>query len=44
MPDEDGLEARGIKHASLDELEQAGFVLGTSGLERDGGEVVGGHP
>ena len=36
---QDGLKAGGIQHAGFDELEQPGFVLGTSGLERDGGEM-----
>ena len=43
MPDEDGLETRGIQRAGFDELEEPGLVLGPSGLERDGREVFGGE-
>ena len=32
MPGEDGLETHRVEHAGLDELEEPGFVLGTSGL------------
>jgi hypothetical protein len=39
MTGEDGLKARGLQRAGLDELEKARFVLGAPGLERDGGEV-----
>src|SRR3989442_10261355 len=38
---DDGLEARGIQRAGLDELQQAGFVLGASSLERDGRKMFG---
>ena len=31
------------RRPGLDELEEAGFVLGAAGLERDGGEMFGGE-
>jgi len=43
VPREDGLKARGVECTRFDELEQAGFILGAPGLERDGGEVFGGE-
>jgi hypothetical protein len=37
MPGEDAPKPGGVECAALDELEQAGFVLGASGLEGDSG-------
>ena len=42
MPGEDSLETHGVEHAGLNELEEPGFVLGPSGLERNSGKVFGG--
>ena len=33
MPGQQGLKARGVERAGLNELKQTGFVLGASGLE-----------
>ncbi len=43
MPGNDVLEARRIKRAGFDELEQAGLIFRTPGLECDGGEMFGGE-
>jgi hypothetical protein len=37
------LGTRGVDCASLDELQQTGFVLGASGLEGNGDQVFGGQ-
>jgi hypothetical protein len=34
VPGEDGLKADRVEHSGLQEFEEAGFVLRTSGLER----------
>ena len=39
MSGENLIEGHGIQNAGFDELEQPGLVLGTSGLQRDGGEI-----
>jgi len=41
VPGNNDLETLGVDRAGLDELEQARLVLGPSGLERDGGKVLG---
>src|SRR5439155_13505815 len=43
VPGEDGLKARGVERRAFDELEQASLVLGATGLERDGSQMLGGE-
>jgi len=42
MPDNDGSKLCTIEHPSLNELKQASLVLGTTGLERNCGEMFSG--
>jgi len=39
VPGENRLELFHVEDAGFDELEKAGFVLGATGLERDGGQM-----
>ena len=43
MTGQDGLEAFGVENASLDELEEPGFVLGAAHLQGNGREMFGGE-